>query len=53
VACDDEALRNKVAEVLAAGFLERDTGRVRRPVPVQARCHQLRPAHDDALLSSG
>jgi hypothetical protein len=30
-----------VAEVVAVGFLERDTGRIRRPV--QARVHQYSP----------
>jgi molecular chaperone GrpE len=38
VACDDESRHNTVAEVAAAGFLERDTGRIRRPV--QVRVHQ-------------
>jgi molecular chaperone GrpE len=38
VACDDESLHNTVAEVVAVGFLERATGRIRRPV--QARVHQ-------------
>ena len=33
VACDDESQHNTVAEVVAVGFLERDTGRVRRPRP--------------------
>jgi molecular chaperone GrpE len=32
--CDDGARHNTVAEVSAAGFQERDTGRVRRPVHV-------------------
>ena len=31
VPCDDESRHNTVAEVVAAGFLERDTGRIRRP----------------------
>jgi len=51
VPCDDEALHNKVAEVLAVGFIERDTGQVRRPV--QARFHQYQPARDGALPGSG
>jgi molecular chaperone GrpE len=38
VPCDDEAQHNTVAEVVAVGFLERETGRIRRPV--QARVHQ-------------
>jgi len=38
VACDDESRHNTVAEVAADGFLERDTGRIRRPV--QVRVHQ-------------
>jgi len=46
VACDDEARHNTVAEVLAAGFTERDSGRIRRPV--QARFHQYMPAGDGA-----
>lgn len=41
VACDEESRHNTVAEVAAAGFCERDTGRVRRPV--QAYVHQYRP----------
>jgi hypothetical protein len=31
-----------VAEVVAVGFLERDTGRIRRPV--QAHVHQYSPS---------
>jgi molecular chaperone GrpE len=46
VACDDEARHNTVAEVLAAGFAERDSGRIRRPV--QARFHRYMPAGDGA-----
>ena len=42
VACADEARHNTVAEVAAAGFAERDTGRVRRPL--QARFYQYTPA---------
>jgi molecular chaperone GrpE (heat shock protein) len=41
VACQDEALHNTVAEVVAAGFAERETSRVRRPV--QARFYQYTP----------
>jgi len=37
----DEALNHTVAEVTAAGFIDRDTGRVRRPL--QARFHQYLP----------
>lgn len=51
VACDDEARHNTVAEVLAAGFTERDSGRIRRPV--QARFHQYMPASDGAGNSRG
>jgi molecular chaperone GrpE (heat shock protein) len=32
VACDDETRHNTVAEVVAVGFANRDTGRIRRPV---------------------
>ena len=42
VTCTDEARHNTVAEVAAAGFAERETGRVRRPV--QARFYQYIPA---------
>ena len=51
VACQDEDQHNTVAEVLAAGFVERQTGRIRRPV--QARFHQYSPAgqNDDASQS--
>jgi hypothetical protein len=41
VTCTDEARHNTVAEVAAAGFAERETGRVRRPV--QARFYQYVP----------
>jgi len=41
VPCDDESRHNTVAEVVAAGFVERDTGRVRRPL--HARFHQYSP----------
>jgi molecular chaperone GrpE len=40
--CEDESQHNTVAEVVAIGFYERDTGRVRRPV--HARFHQYSPA---------
>lgn len=43
--CDDEARHNTVAEVIAAGFVERASGRVRRPV--QARFHQYSPAPEE------
>lgn len=46
VACDDEARNNTVAEVIAVGFIDRETGRVRRPV--QARFHQHTPGRDAA-----
>jgi len=42
VPCDDESRHNTVAEVVAVGFAERDTGRIRRPV--QARIHQYSPS---------
>jgi molecular chaperone GrpE (heat shock protein) len=41
VPADDEALDNTVAEVVASGFVERETGRIRRPV--RARFHRFRP----------
>jgi molecular chaperone GrpE len=41
VACPDESRHNTVAQVVAAGFAERGTGRVRRPV--QARFYQYTP----------
>jgi molecular chaperone GrpE len=41
VSCHDQSRHNTVAEVIAAGFLERETGRVRRPV--QARFYQYIP----------
>jgi len=41
VACQDESRHNTVAEVVAAGFAERQSGRVRRPV--QARFYQYTP----------
>ena len=37
---------NTVAEVVSAGFVERDTGRIRRPV--QALFHQYSPDREDA-----
>jgi len=40
VPTDDPEQHNTVAEVIAVGFRQRDTGRVRRPV--QARFHQYR-----------
>jgi molecular chaperone GrpE len=45
VACDDGARHNTVAEVAGAGFAERETGRVRRPV--QARFHQYAASGDE------
>jgi molecular chaperone GrpE (heat shock protein) len=55
VPCDDQARHNTVAEVLAAGFAERESGRVRRPV--QARFHRYIPTagaagHDDDASQS-
>lgn len=56
VVCGDESQHNTVAEVVAVGFAERETGRVRRPV--HARFHRYtpgtpgqdgaRPGHDAA-----
>ena len=46
VACADESRHNTVAEVVAVGFAERETGRVRRPV--HARFHQYTPGQDEA-----
>ena len=45
VACDDESRHNTVAEVVAAGFYERETSLVRRPV--QAHFHQYSPGGED------
>jgi molecular chaperone GrpE len=42
VDCPDESRHNTVAEVTAAGFAERETGRIRRPV--QARFYQFTPS---------
>jgi molecular chaperone GrpE (heat shock protein) len=41
VACDDSARHNTVAEIVAVGFDERETGRVRRPA--QVRVFQYTP----------
>jgi molecular chaperone GrpE len=46
VPCDDESRHNTVAEVIAAGFSERETGRIRRPL--QARFHQFERKHSEA-----
>jgi molecular chaperone GrpE len=46
VACADESRHNTVAHIIAAGFCERDTGRVRRPV--LARFHQYSPPPETA-----
>jgi molecular chaperone GrpE len=46
VACADAERHNTVAEMVAVGFSERDTGRVRRPV--QARFHQYSPGPGEA-----
>ncbi|GLW61875.1 hypothetical protein Arub01_01190 [Actinomadura rubrobrunea] len=51
VPVDDEALDNTVAEVVATGFVERETGRVRRPV--RARFHRFTPAEPTASESDG
>lgn len=42
VACEDESEHNTIAEVLAPGFYERDTGRVMRPVHARFRQSPLR-----------
>jgi molecular chaperone GrpE len=41
VPCAEESQHNTVAEVVAAGFYERDTSQVRRPL--QARFHRFSP----------
>lgn len=46
VDCQDESRHNTVAEITSAGFAERETGRVRRPV--QARFYQYAPASEPA-----
>jgi molecular chaperone GrpE (heat shock protein) len=51
VPCTDQGQHNTVAEVLAAGFAERESGRIRRPV--QARFHQYAPACGDAGQGGG
>jgi molecular chaperone GrpE (heat shock protein) len=51
VACQDESRHNTVAEVVAAGFAERGTGRVRRPV--QARFYQYTPGSGGPGPGSG
>ena len=51
VPCDEESRHNTVAEVVAVGFLERETGRIRRPV--QARFHQYSPGRDDTGPRAG
>ena len=50
VACQDESRHNTVAEVVAAGFAERETGRVRRPV--QARFYQYTPGRGEPGAAS-
>ena len=51
VPCDDESGHNTVAEVVAAGFVERDTGRVRRPL--HARFHQYSPERGETGQAPG
>jgi molecular chaperone GrpE len=46
VPTDDMARDNTVADVVAVGFAERETGRVRRPV--QARFYRYSPAPAEA-----
>jgi molecular chaperone GrpE len=52
VACDDESAHNTVAEVVTAGFFDRDADRVRRPVHARfyqySRSTQADPASDTA-----
>jgi molecular chaperone GrpE len=50
VDCTDESQHNTVAEVTAAGFAERETGRIRRPL--QALFHRYSPP-DEPGLSGG
>jgi molecular chaperone GrpE len=49
MACADEAQHNTVAEVTAAGFIDRETGHLRRPL--QARFYQYQPEHQDVISS--
>ena len=49
VPCADESQHNTVAEVVAAGFYERDTSQVRRPL--QARFHRFSPAPEKPAQS--
>lgn len=51
VACHDESRHNTVAQVVAAGFAERATGRIRRPV--HALFHQYSPGRDEAGPGAG
>jgi molecular chaperone GrpE (heat shock protein) len=49
VPCADEAQHNTVAEVTAAGFIDRETGHLRRPL--QARFYQYQPEPQDVTSS--
>jgi molecular chaperone GrpE len=51
VDCPEESRNNTVAEVTAAGFVERETGRVRRPL--QARFYQHTPAPEPEPSGDG
>ena len=51
VPCDEESGHNTLAEVVAAGFVERDTGRVRRPL--HARFHQYSPGSGETGHAPG
>ena len=51
VPCDDESGHNTVAEMVAAGFVERDSGRVRRPL--HARFHQYSPGSGETGHAPG
>ncbi len=51
VVCADDSRHNTVAEVVAAGFRERETGRIRRPV--QAHFYQCSPGPEAAQPDPG
>jgi molecular chaperone GrpE len=48
IPCDDGARHNTLAEITAAGFHERDTGRVRRPAHVHV--YQCSPGTASSML---
>jgi len=43
VACDDESRHNTLAEVVTAGFVDRETGRIRRSVQARVFQHSAGP----------